>query len=208
MKKGVLAGVMVFVLLLVIGGVFLFLRRNNGSRYATTPTTWSQEGDYEIKTEGGKTTVTNAKAGYSFEVPEGWKVEKSEGSIIGEIMLNLLSPDVVFDNKKRLEQGCFSTIATVFQKSEVLTVKNIISSLEKEKNNGAQEVLTIQGKQAFKERLTPENLETKNKFGEVIHFQMPLSEATIFDFWMRLMPQQETQCLNAFDSFSNSIRFD
>ena len=120
-KKLVIGGV---VLLLVIGGgLFLLLGGiaepkpglgESGSD--TIPTQWSQAGDYNIEETSEGTIVTNSKAGFSFKVPQNWKIKGEEGISAGEYFLIMLSPDTqINETNKRLLRGCGISLNIFFQ---------------------------------------------------------------------------------------------
>ena len=120
-------------LVIVIGGIFLLLNQTETKlglgepEYSTTPTQWSQEGDYRIEETPEGTVITNEKAGFSFKVPDGWSVEGEEGEIEQEYILTILSPDTIFNkdefgNDTALLGGCVMSLETEHQKSVPLLV--------------------------------------------------------------------------------------
>jgi len=102
-KKAILV---VFVLLLISGGVFLWQKEEKIK---------GEPDDYVVESEGEEVIIRNEKAGFSIKVPEGWEVEKigvEEGSVV------LYSPDAEGVREGRimppLKNGCMIEMSVLY----------------------------------------------------------------------------------------------
>jgi len=218
------------VLLVIVGGLFLLLggtepksdlgepKSDLGESGADTiPTQWSQAGDYEIEEVAGQqTVVTNQKAGFSFKVPVGWRVEDQEGELEREYVLNILSPDAAFSKGELGENiailgGCIFSIETEYQKDTVIALNTRIASVREnpgryERDTSREAIVEISGNVALKTSLTPP-LDSKyyQQFGESIRIELSLDEDSIVRFGTRFLKNDKEYCSNRFEAFSNNL---
>jgi len=206
------------VLVIVIGGIFLSLTKSSlpEDEYSTTPTQWSQAGDYKIEETPTGTVVTNETAGFSFKVPAGWSVEGESGELEQEYILSILSPDATFEkdelgNNVGILGGCILNIETEYQKDTVTALKTRISSVKEnpgryERDTSREEVVEISEKIALKTSLTPPpDSEYYKQFGESVRIELPLEEESIVRFGIRFLRNDKEKCLEQFEEFLNNF---
>jgi len=215
-KPILIAGVVLLVIL--GGGLFLYLLGANSPEegYGTTPTQWSQEGDYRIKETPEGTVVSNEKAGFSFTVPEGWEVEGQSGDSEQEYLLSILSPDTTFEknesgNNTGILGGCILNIETEYQKDTVVALNTRISSVKEnpsryERDTSREEVIEINSKVALKTFLTPPlDSDYYKQFGESVRVELPLDEESVVRFGIRFLNNDQERCLEQFGEFLNNF---
>ncbi|MBI2123918.1 MAG: hypothetical protein HYU04_01630 [Candidatus Wildermuthbacteria bacterium] len=215
MQKGFVIGILI-ILLIVVGGIFLLLGQTEPksdlgeSESDTVPTQWSQAGDYEIKeTPGQQTVVTNSKAGFSFKVPEGWRVN-GEKYGIEEYILNLLSLDAQLNERKSLTKGCGISFGTLYQKDEVANTKASIVFLQDnggEVNSGEtiQTIIKISGHFGVKIINTTDDQRFLETFGRITQVKIPVDDATLIVIGFSIMPVAEKDCTAKFDTLLSNL---
>ncbi|MCH7828883.1 hypothetical protein IH982_03440 [Patescibacteria group bacterium] len=206
------------LLVIVIGGIFLLVNQTETKsrlgepEYSTTPTQWSQAEDYKIEETPTGTVVANEKAGFSFKVPEGWSVEGEEGITVGEYALVILSSEAEFEedqygNKTTFLRGCAISLETLYQKDEVVSVKNLIDTYNEkpEAKPEDESIIIVDNQSALRAIFVPEDLEILEKIGEFIQIRVPISEETLIGFGIRMKPEYRSDCIAEFDSFISSF---
>jgi len=116
----------ILVLLLIAGGFFWWWKY-----YETPPEKWdeakySKPEDYEIIETPEGTFVENKKAGLSFKVPEGWRVEKEKYSDY----VALLSPDAK-EISFIIEDGCKIKAEVRYIKTTLQTIEQVLQKRHK-----------------------------------------------------------------------------
>lgn len=199
------------VLLIVVGGAFLYLLGVSSpeEEYSTTPTQWSQAGDYKIEETPEGTIVTNEKAGFSFVVPEGWGIEAQS---FGEedFSIELLSPDAVRrDGNPPLSRGCGIGLNTLFQEDEWFFWNNLVVGYQESPEDipRGEEVIDINGTLALKSALNSDDPAAIEKLGEIIQVHVSISNNGVIEFGTTMMPNRQSNCKAEFDTFISSFVF-
>lgn len=200
------------VLLVVTGGAFLYLAGPSTpsmpeEEYSTTPTQWSQAGDYKIEETAEGTVVTNEKAGFSFEVPEGWSVEEKGEE--PEFWLSLLSQDAQFDENGFFVGGCGINVETLEQEIEVTTVTATIQSVKEQPAEFENKsIVTISNYEALRTEDIPTSQEILAKIGERVRISLPIDQTTSINLVTQLLPQYKDRCNQHFEDFLSQIAID
>lgn len=211
MSKTIVIGVL--VLLVVGGGVFLLLNqtetrsRLGESEYSTTPTQWSQAGDYKITEVPDpndstivRTMVLNEKAGFSFKTPADWKVK---GGSFGDIYsLDLISPNAVLRNDVFLENGCMGGVETQSNKDFVVNTNEMIRAISNDPNlYPDKEVIAIDDQVALRTTASDEG----EVYSEVTSIEVPLSEEALLVISFTARSASKGFCNKSFDSIVGSF---
>ena len=214
-KKLVIGGV---VLLLVIGGGLFLLFGQTKTKFDlgesgsdTIPTQWSQAGDYKIEETAGGTVVTNSKAGFSFKVPQNWKIKGEEGISADEYFLSILSPDAQINEvNKRLLQGCGIGLNTFFQEDQWFFWNNLVIGYQDKPDRvpPKDKVIRVGSQSAIKTTLIAETDEIREKIGDNIQIHVPVANNEVIEFGMTIMPKHEGDCLAKFDTFLSGFLID
>jgi len=189
----------------------LWQKDQKENQYSTTPTVWSQAGDYEIKEVAGQqTVVTNKKAGFSFRVPDGWKIKDESDGV--DYSLNLLSPEVQFDEDNFLLKGCFIRIETISQKTSVTNLNALVRGLrEAQKSYPDQKIAVVGGHYGIQTSLIPqvitEDLNVLKKVKDVLRTEIPIDEDTLVDLELITKKNVRDQCLISFEKFLSEVSF-
>ncbi|NQU82412.1 MAG: hypothetical protein HQ539_00485, partial [Parcubacteria group bacterium] len=192
-KKKTLGLVVFFVFVAVVaGGLFWW----NSTRVVV-----GNSSDYIITDIGdGAQTVSNDKAGLSFDVPAGWiveKIEELEGFItIYTTNTKSLKSDTI---EPPLENGCFIAIAIIYKEMNFEEMEEEINDMHFGLGVKSEkfETITINNQQALKNTYdtvfmgkgTAIYIPNKNKF---------------YSFATYAGPKNEEKCLQDFDEFINS----
>ena len=215
MQKQVLIIGAVF-LVIIIGGIFLLLSqtetrsRLGEPKYSTTPTQWSQEGDYRIEETSEGIVVTNEKAGFSFKVPDGWSLEtQSFGE--NDFNIELFSPDAIKkEGNPPISKGCGIGLNTLFQedewffwKGQILEYKETPDLLPED-----EEIINIGGKFALKTSKNTDDPVAIEVFGEIIQIHIPINNNGIIEFGITMMTERKSDCKAEFDTFISSFSID
>ncbi len=174
------------------------------SEYSTTPTQWSQAGDYKIEETPEGTIVTNSKAGFSFKIPKGWRVEEKE--VDDEFWLSLLSPDVKFDENGIFAGGCGINVEVINQEIEVANTKTTIQlikeSPEKLKN---KTIIAINNHEALQVQDIPASVEILEKIGERVRIYIPIDGTRSINFTTQFLPSYKDKCHQYFQDFLDQV---
>ncbi|MBI4138353.1 MAG: hypothetical protein HY482_02025 [Candidatus Wildermuthbacteria bacterium] len=154
MKKffiGAGVGIMVVVI-----GVFVFAtiqeykRRQaadmpeNKEEYVVMPTVWSQAGDYKIEETPQGMLVSNSKAGFSFAVPEGWKVEEGRG--LGEdYAFVATSPGASIRSGIFVENGCTLSVEMLWDKSRAELIGVDLANFDQQRDIDSSRMPVVLG---------------------------------------------------------------
>jgi len=194
---GIVIGLVVFgwlVLLIAKLGPF----GEEKEEFVSQPTTWSQKEDYVIKETPEGKFVINEKAGLSFKVPEGWRVELPEETA-GVYFL---------EKNTRLEQGifvggCAIVLAVDFRGTLVENTRGIISYLEKhpeeEESDMFIDIIEVARHKALKKIG-----QADFRFGKSINIEIPLGEK-LCHITTRPLLEEEERCLQEFDKFLETV---
>ena len=214
MNKTILIGVGV-LLVVVVGGIFLYLLGASSpeKEYSATPTRWSQEGDYKIQQVPDpndstivRTMVLNEKAGFSFMVPEEWRVEGDESN---PHIINALSPDIKFDENKSIARGCGIFTAILYQEDEFDYLKRLIqrvsnSSAGPQDSQRGEEVIKIAGQQALK---TSVFVASNQSSVRSILVEIPFGEDGVVNIEASFSSSSYAECLERFDEVLATTSF-
>ncbi|TSC56957.1 MAG: hypothetical protein Greene071421_467 [Parcubacteria group bacterium Greene0714_21] len=205
-KKLVIVGV---VLLIALGGgIFLWQKnqKEKENQYNATPTTWSQAGEYKITESPDGTLVQNQKAGFSFKVPEGWKIKDESDGV--DYSLNLLSPEVKFDPDNFLLEGCFMSIETIFDKA---SVSNVRASIQYANKDLSEKIVQIGPYQALQRTISPSVVSTDpevlKKVRDVVQVELPINEEILVSFILNTKKDYTERCLTFLNQTLSQISF-
>ena len=203
-KKLVIVGV---VLCIALGGGVFYWQKQQKGQYSTTPTTWSQAGDYEIKEVAGQqTVVTNKKAGFSFEVPDGWKIKDESDGV--DYSLNLLSPEAKFDEDNFLLIGCFMNVETIFDKA---SVSNVRASIQYAGKDLSEKIVQIGPYQALQRTISPSVVSTDpevlKKVRDVVQVELPINEEILVSFVLNTKKDYSERCFTLLNQTLSKISF-
>jgi len=207
-KKFFVPGIV--IALVVIGWLILLIAENMPSEKPTKieefTATWSPKEDYVIKETPEGKFVVNKRAGLSFKVPDGWRVEMDE-SKGAQLVLILFEKNVTLNQNGVPNGGCWWRAGIEDNKIEANRIFQDINSLNSENNLINMDYYTI-----LKEMIEVNNrkaLKTTFKFNEperakMIEVRIPLKEKIHF-FRTFLDPSNEEKCSQEFDKFLETV---
>jgi len=210
---GIVIGLVVFgwlVLLIAELGPF----GEEKEEFVSQPTTWSQKEDYVIKETPEGKFVINEKAGLSFKVPKGWRVEMEGENIEGltaEFWVTLLSPDTEFDINNFLKKGCGLSAWVEFQKHRGEYIKNEIEVIHRDPASykineySQKEIIRVSGYPAIKRIGQSKNPEIFQRMGKAMEIQIPVNDETVLHIDTRFLPLYEEKCSQEFDKFLETV---
>ena len=189
----------ILVLLLIGGGCFWWWKY-----YETPPEKWdeakySKPEDYEIIETPEGTFVENKKAGLSFKVPEGWRVEKKNKK-----QIFLFSSGAIEKNLYIMETGCRIFPVVLYN------INTSIETLREELNKSMWrphlvtiEVINIDGHKALK--YTAESSEFY-RIGVSVPIQnFIFTKSRVYSFGLDSAPKDKEKCIQEFEQFLNTI---
>ena len=159
---------------------------------------------------GQQTVVTNAKAGFSFKVPEGWSVK--DENFGEEYSLNLLHPNAEFDNNNLLVSGCFINVETMYQPDEAIYVTAIIKDLENNPSiSDNRAVIKLGERLALQTSIissaSSDNPEIMKKIRDIIQIAIPLNQEIVVNFQLTLKKNFTDQCVTILNRLSSEGSF-
>jgi len=149
------------ILISAIAGFFYYWQI-----YKTPPEKWAEAKyspaeDYKITEENGEKFIENKKAGISFKVPNGWRIEKPQG----RDYVALLSPEA--KNTLFLENGCKIIIETRYIKTDIETIEKELRRAHKSWGKVDEyEKINFSGKETLKNKV---EIESADQFGTGLH---------------------------------------
>jgi len=202
-KKIVISKVIIIVVLIMAASGFFCWREIK----ETPPEDWllaesSSPEDYIIKEAPEGNFVENKKAGLSFKIPEGWRIEKP--LYLG---VRLYSPDGVEWRTAFMQSGCRII-------PNVTEITTSIETLEKElrKNNfllspslDTYEIIKVANRKALKNVV--EEKEKLNTYQVRIYIPTKdlFSENKLYSLELTTTPNDAGQCIQEFDKFLETI---
>ena len=189
-KKNLILGL--FILLLIIGGVFCWQKREIKGNPE----------DYVIKETEEGVFVENKRAGLVVKAPEGWKVEKIE-FFEGSIAFYMPETEGRTEDdmiKAPLEKGCAIGSAVTYKKMNFDKLKEEV----KEMHAGLGilleefEIITINNQQVLK------NTFDSKFIGPSIGIYF-LSKGKTYSFALYWASDEKEQCIQEFDKFLETI---
>ena len=220
MKKQVLI-IGAVLLVVIVGGIFVLGKqvetksdlggsdqtKTKSDLGSTTPTQWSQEGDYKIEETSAGTVVINERAGFSFKVPEGWELETQ---YFGEeeFTLEFLSPDAVRrEGNPPLTKGCGMGLTTFFREDLWDSWNNDILRVQQypEEAREGEKVIKVGGKLALWTALNAHDPAAIEIFGEIIQVHIPIDNNGVIEFGTTIMLDRQLDCKAEFDTFVSSF---
>ena len=202
---GIVIGLVIFGwLILLIAGLGPFGEEKE--KFVSQPTTWSQKEDYVIKETPEGKFVINEKAGLSFKVPEGWRVEMDE-SKGAQLLLVLFEKNVVLNQNGVPTGGCWWRVGIEDNKLEAKRVSQDINFLDSENNLIDMDYYTI-----LREIINVDNYKTlkttfkfnKTEQANMIEVIVPFEEKIYF-FRAFLDLDKEEKCSQEFDKFLETV---
>ena len=193
------------IILAAVAGGFFYLWLSQPVKEpeeVSQPPRWSPAEDYVIEERPEGKFVVNEKAGLSFKVPEGWKVN-IEGE---EALVELFSPDAELDQNNVLNKGCRILATVYYQEEEFVRIKNQIESVKETSEKSKEEygvtykVVEISGYSALKGIGTE-----KPKIGQSIEMALPIEEGEIIGIGTQILSEYKERCLKEFDEFLETI---
>jgi len=201
-KKVVL--ILVLILLLFIGGVFLW--RTREEPFKEWRSQYSPKEDYVvIETPDGK-ILKNEKMGLKVGIPDGWKLdERWEGGLVGNIILTSQDFERQPGNNP-FKKGCLIEIGIAdygkYETVETETIKDFIEMCKAEpeqlKKDG-YEYVKIDEYEALK-TTTPNKPETERFISVRV-----LIDNKVYSFSTPLYSENKERCAQEFDEFLETV---
>lgn len=186
--------------LVIIVGFFVFIllipEEEEGNWVEIAPK-FEEPQYYEIKETDKGTLLVNEHAGFSLEVPEGWRVEKLETST-GQWIVNLLSPDAVLENSL-LKAGCGASVWVEYGEKKYIDILNKIQSPSSVWPHIKYSTTTISGTLSLKK-------ESEGKLGKILIIEAPFTSERIFHIGTFILADY-SQCEDFYNQIVNSINF-
>lgn len=189
----------IVISVVAIGWLFLLITEHKPSEEPTTPTTWSQKEDYKIiETSEGK-FVENEKAGLSFKVPDGWRVEIDESTEI-QLLVKFFEKNAKRDlTSGFLIEGCGWQLGIEDNKAEAQRIVQDIGLCQHNNVDLRKEVIDINGHRALKIIVFDDP-----KLGKDVYIGLPLEEKISY-FRVLFFPGEEERCSREFDKFLETV---
>jgi len=186
----------------IIGGIFLWSEYSKEIGNITPAVKFEPPENYVIKDTSKGKIVENKKAGISFKVPEGWKVEKKEIGI-DEWVINILSPDARVNDSGLLIKGCGVGVHVEHHRATANATRYRIKDPERfsKEISGDYQAIEIDKHPALK--MTIRN----SGWGEAVAIKLPI-EDKIYMFDTRFLPEETERCSQAFEEFLKGVSID
>jgi hypothetical protein len=194
-KRVLVLVVGILALLLLSGGVFLFLNREIKGKPS----------DYVIKDTVQGKIIENKRAGFSAQVPDQWeakRIEVEEGSAVlttpiieGVMNNNIVSPP--------LNKGCGIEFSVVYEKFSLKEIEEKVRSIHwglEIKSEKFEEVL-INGQLALK------NDVNNGVMGSMISIYIPKGKK-LYDFDLYWGFDDKEECIQEFNKFLETVVID
>jgi len=190
------------VLVLIFGGFFYYWQF-----YETPPEKWdeaeySKPEDYLVVETPEGIIVENKKAGLSFRVPEGWRVERPEyGNYIA-----IYSPNAIGRAREgRIENGCEVIIEIMNIKTSIKTLEKRLKELHKKWEYPEEyEIVVMKGHKGLK---NVTGIPAFNLYGIGVH--LPIKElfgkSRLYYLSISSDLENKEQCAQEFEQFLKTI---
>ena len=195
MRKTLTILLFLIILLVIIGGVFLWKASKEEKK--------GSPDDYAIKESNEGKIVENSKAGLKFRVPEGWKVEKieiDEGSVV------LYSPDAesVYSGKIRppLKKGCMIEVAVLYKRTNPEELEKEIKEMHSDSTIKSDEFELIE----FKNTTALRNRFSDEILGEGESFYV-INNDKVYSFCIYKKEGSLEVCNKNFNRFLDELSF-
>jgi len=201
------------VILLVIVGWFFLLTIDFAEEDDSDSVSWSQKEDYIIEETSEGIFVKNEKAGLSFKVPDGWRVEMKNDNtedLINEFWITLLSSDAEVGTNNLLTKGCGLSVWVEFQEKQFEYIKNEMETIRqnpenyKINENFQKEIIKIDNHFAIKWIGKSDKTEIYEKIGQVIEIKIPVDNKIIY-IDARVLPSYQEECFRTTNDFLKTI---
>jgi len=165
------------ILISAIAGFFYYWQI-----YKTPPEKWAEAKyspaeNYKITEENGEKFIENKKAGISFKVPNGWRIEKPQGrDYVALYSANAEGSSLV----GKMESGCEIFIQNQKIKTDIKTIENELNKIHQNwEEPGSFEIVKIGRHDALKNTLGIPNLDLRG-IGVYVPTQKPISNSVIY----------------------------
>lgn len=193
------------VMILLIVGAFLLQNKEEEIPY----TQWSEEKDYKVQErQDGRTEIINQKAGFSFVVPDGWRVENENVEIgINEnaFVWKLYHPATIGEFLES-QLGCFVDLQNIVDGMEIELAQERIKTIEQGEDLDPEiRLVEVEGQKAEWFELIPPSEDMYQKRGGNIRVMIPYHRSLI-EVGMRFSSNYEQECKQAFNTFIEDLR--
>lgn len=198
MNKKAIILIVIFALLLGVGGVFLLLEREDNVLIEEIK--FEPAKNYVIKDTPEGKIVENKNAGLSFKVPEGWRAEVREYDEGGGTV-EIFTPNIIFfPNSKLQESGCGLSVTIKKSEETSQSIQNLIKDTQE--NPGVyqyREIIEVSDHKALKQLIF-----SKEDMGYGFSVQIPITDRIYI--LSTFFPKKEKEtCETEFDRFLETV---
>lgn len=188
------------VMILLIVGAFLLQDKEREIPY----TQWSEEKDYEVQErQDGRTEILNQKAGFSFVVPDGWRVENAT---YDAFVWELSHPRASFGENNRLQDGCMVYVHSGVGGLDIDATVNSIARIEENpENDPYKKVIEMGGYKASWIETHPPSQENRSNTQRFILVDL-LTDTSLVGIELSFVSDSEQECKQAFNTFIEDLR--
>lgn len=195
---------LVFVFAAITGGFFWWWKY-----YETPPEKWaeaeySKPEDYVVIETPEGTVVENKKAGLSFKVPEGWKVEKPPGEV--RDFIRLYSPGAREKSVLILESECRIVPDVQYITASIKTIENALLRDMWAPYLVSTKIIEISNREAL--RYVAESSELSfYRMAILVPIKnvFPLKNNKVYSFVLDSALQDKEWCLQEFEKFLETV---
>lgn len=206
-KKSIFFLVLIIVLITIVGGIFWW--KQPGSQLKKW---WIEETemggsirDFSIRETSDGRIIENNKEGLRVKVIKGWKTEKTETAFFSEWGVNILSPDIEFDDNHILRSGCIISINILKGNMPLDLMTARIQSIEETGEiptleEDLYEIIRVDEMEALKELMYDDP-----RVGVVIEVTIPTRDEK--NIWLVLGSSfnDKEKCLQKFNEFLATV---
>lgn len=199
-RKKVFLGLVALLICLILAGTAIFYY---WEYYETPVEKWdeakySKSEDYIEKQTDKGILIENQKAGISFVVPEGWRVEKEEG----EDHVALFS--YLAEGTLMMQRGCKITVEAQYIKTNLRAIEDLLRKAHKEWGYiDEYEIVSMGKRQALKNTTGIASLE---QFGTGVHVPVRgLVKNRLYYLGLSANVRDKDDCTQEFEEFLKTV---
>lgn len=196
--------IVILVLLLVVGGVFWWRQTQETPPEEWEKAEYSKSEDYVVKETAEGKIVENKKAGLSFRIPEGWRVEKPPPGV--RDFIRLYSSKAEEKNILIIEKGCRIVPDVQYITASIDTIREELAKDIWKPYLISTEIIKIDTQESLKYIAeSPELKFYRVGVGIPVRSIFPFKKNKVYSFVLDSAFQDKEKCLEIFNEFLKTI---